>query len=79
MRTGEEGFAALQDTLIANRHSAEEIGALIGAGSLGYLSLEGARQFAPDRKVCLACFGGGYPTETPKHGEKARFEGKVKG
>ena len=66
------------DALIASRHSVEEIGALIGADSLGYLSLEHAGTFAPDGRVCLACFGGGYPTETPKHGEKARFEGKVK-
>ena len=66
------------DALIASRHSVEEIGALIGADSLGYLSLEHAGTFAPDGRVCFACFGGGYPTETPKHGEKARFEGKVK-
>lgn len=65
--------------LIAARHSQEEIRHLIGADSLGYLSLEGARRFPSDGRVCLACFGGGYPTEAPRHGEKARFEGKIKG
>lgn len=67
------------EALIANLHSVDEIAKLIGADSLGYLSLESARAFAPNGQVCLACFGGGYPTETPKHGEKARFEGKIKG
>lgn len=51
----------------------------IGADSLGYLSLEHAKAFAPEGQVCLACFGGGYPTAAPAHGEKARFEGKIKG
>ena len=66
------------ETLIANRHTVEEIAAIIGADSLGYLPLEHARAFAPGG-LCTACFGGGYPTAVPQHGEKARFEGKIHG
>ena len=66
------------ETLIANRHSLEEITELIGADSLGYLPLEHARSFAPGG-LCTACFGDKYPTAVPEHGEKARFEGKIHG
>ena len=65
--------------LIASQFSVREIGEQIGADSLGYLSLEHAKAYAADGRVCLACFGGGYPTAIPAHGEKARFEGKIKG
>lgn len=64
------------ENLIANRHTPEEIAKLIGADSLGYLSLDSVRQFSPEG-LCTACFGGGYPTAVPAHGEKARFEGKI--
>lgn len=64
------------ENLIANRMSPEEIGREIGADSLGYLSLKDAAKFSPEG-LCMACFGGGYPTAVPKHGEKARFEGKI--
>lgn len=66
------------ENLIANRMSPEEIAAEIGADSLGYLSLEDVSKFSPEG-LCTACFGGGYPTAVPRHGEKARFEGKITG
>ncbi len=66
------------DKLIANQHSVAEIAEIIGADSLGYLSLEQARDLAPGG-FCTACFGGGYPTPTPTVGEKARFEQKIHG
>ncbi len=56
------------ENLIANRHTPEEIAKLIGADSLGYLSLDSVRQFSPEG-LCTACFGGGYPTAVPAHGE----------
>ena len=66
------------DTLIANRHSQEEIARIIGADSLGFLSLGHAEALAPDcGGVCTACFGGGYPTAVPSHGGKRRFEQKI--
>ncbi len=66
------------DNLIANHHSVAETASLIGADSLGYLSLEHARLLTgQDRGFCAACFGGGYPTVTPAFGAKHRFEQKI--
>jgi amidophosphoribosyltransferase len=68
-----------KENLIANLHTPEEIADMIGADSLGYLSLESAGKIAgrsPD-SLCMACFGGGFPTSVPK-GDKDRFEQKIK-
>jgi amidophosphoribosyltransferase len=53
--TGEE--------LIAHEHSVDEIREIIGADSLGYLSLEGLRRISAGLKrgFCDACFSGEYP------------------
>lgn len=64
------------ESLIANRMSPEEITIEIGADSFGYLPLKDVAEFSPEG-LCTACFGGGYPTAVPAHGEKARFEGKI--
>ena len=52
-----------REELIANRHTPEEICKIIGADSLGYLSLEGLAQTASQLKqdVCNACFSNRYP------------------
>lgn len=52
-----------KERLIACRHSIEEIQELIGADSLGYLSLETLHQIAPDASCgfCDSCFTGHYP------------------
>ena len=44
----------------------EEIRALIGADSLGFLSLEALHQIAPDAACgfCDGCFTGAYPIAT---------------
>ncbi|MGN1001486.1 MAG: amidophosphoribosyltransferase, partial [Oscillospiraceae bacterium] len=66
------------ENLIANHHSVEEIAAIIGVDSLGYLSRESLALIAEGSGgFCTACFGGGYPTRTPSHGEKDRFEKKL--
>ncbi len=63
------------EALIANRHTVDEITKIIGADSLGYLSLEHARLLTGrDTGFCTACFGGGYPTAVPSNGQKTRFE-----
>jgi amidophosphoribosyltransferase len=51
------------DELIANQNTPAEICAIIGADSLGYLSLEGLRRSAEPLKVgiCDACFSNEYP------------------
>ena len=67
------------ENLIANHHSVPEIARIIGADSLGYLSVENAERLAgpPYDRFCTACFGGGYPTSVPKDGQKDRFEQKL--
>jgi amidophosphoribosyltransferase len=52
-----------RENLIAVHHSNEEICKMIGADSLGFLSVEDARKLAgsdPDH-FCAACFDGKYP------------------
>ncbi len=64
--------------LIANNHTVEEIAALIGADSLGYLSLADVEKLADQTApgFCTGCFGGGYATSIPTGG-KDRFEKKI--
>ena len=65
--------------LIANHHAVEEIAKIIGADSLGYLSIENAMRLGGDdgKNYCTACFNGDYPTEVPKNKRKNRFEYKI--
>jgi len=53
--------------LIANGMTVEEIGASMGADSLGYISEDGmiAATQQPREKLCTACFTGNYPIELP--------------
>lgn len=66
------------DRLIANHHTVPEIAQIIGADSLGYLSMEHAMQLTGKKcgGFCAACFGGGYPAGEPSAGGKNRFEKK---
>jgi len=52
-----------REELIAHQHTPDEIRLIIGADSLGYLSLEGLRQTARrlKRGFCDACFSDDYP------------------
>jgi amidophosphoribosyltransferase len=54
---------APEETLIANTHSVEEITRLVGADSLGYLSLDGLVRAIglESNQLCNACFHGRYP------------------
>ena len=66
------------DGLIANHHSTEEIAAMIGADSLGYLSLEHVSLLTgTDTGFCTACFSGSYPTAIPAQTEKDRLEQSI--
>lgn len=65
-----------KENLIANNHTTEEIAEIIGADSLGYLTLDDAAALAPGTH-CLACFNGEYPTAIPKGPAKFRFEQKL--
>jgi len=66
------------DALIANHHTVEEIAEIIGADSLGYLTLEQVSMLTGKNDgFCMACFGGGYPTAVPQSSGKDRFEQKL--
>ncbi len=70
-----------RDYLIACRHTADEIARIIGADSLGYISLESVKRLAPGADgccgCCTACFDGCYPTAIPPEHRKYRFEEKI--
>ncbi|WP_010248312.1 amidophosphoribosyltransferase [Acetivibrio cellulolyticus] len=61
-----------KEQLVAAKHNIEEIRDLIGADSLGYLSVEGVLQTPIGSKCsfCTACFRGDYPMEVPEEGTK---------
>ena len=68
-----------REHLIAVKHSVEEIAQIIGVDSLGYLTVEQAKNLAgtnPD-DFCVACFDGNYPTCEPAAPSKNRFECKI--
>lgn len=67
------------DNLIANHHSLEEICKIIGADSLGYLSVDNVIHLADGCPLdfCTACFNGEYPVESPKENAKSKFETKI--
>lgn len=69
-----------RENLIACHHTVEEIAEIIGVDSLGYLSVENAKQIACgacNKGYCTACFDGNYPTEIPKDTQKSKFECKI--
>ncbi len=71
-----------RENLIACHHTVPEIARIIGADTLGYLSVENARKLAavPAGRscgYCTACFSGEYPTEIPAEGGKDKFEQKI--
>ena len=70
-----------RENLIACQHSIEEIAQIVGADTLGYLSVENALKLAggigSESSFCAACFDGKYPTEIPSETSKDRFESKI--
>ena len=69
-----------RDNLIACHHSVEEICAIIGADSLGYLPAEDLPYLLGDANCegfCDACFTNNYPTMIPTNSSKSRFEYKI--
>lgn len=65
------------ENLIAHHHTVEEIGAIIGVDSLGYLGVDDLPKLVPHcpHGICDACFTGRYPVPPPEVGDKCRFEG----
>ncbi|WP_209343669.1 amidophosphoribosyltransferase [Flavonifractor sp. AGMB03687] len=68
-----------RDHLIACNHTVEEIAQIIGADSLGYLSVDSVHKLANGCRCtfCDGCFTGHYPVPVPEAREKFRFEQKI--
>ena len=66
-----------RENLIACKHSVEEITAIIGADTLGYLPVSQLSLLTGNCDYCSACFDGDYPTEIPTDTCKNRFEQKL--
>ncbi|MDD6160880.1 MAG: amidophosphoribosyltransferase [Oscillospiraceae bacterium] len=66
-----------EEHLIANHHTTQEIAAIIGADTLGYLPREALRELVGHDGICAACFDGSYPTPIPTDTRKDRFEQKL--
>ena len=66
-----------RDQFIANKHTVDEICHIIGADSLGYISIDGLVEAIGKSKedLCLACVNGKYPTRI--EGEEERFQSKI--
>lgn len=70
-----------RDNLIACHNTVEEIAKIVGADSLGYLSVENVKKLTNgsvrEPGFCAACFDGEYATEIPAAPLKNRFETKI--
>ena len=57
----------------------EEIARVIGADSLGYLSIDATHRIAEGASVCFCdgCFSGRYPVEVPETISKNKFDQKL--
>ena len=69
-----------KENLIACKYDTnEEIAKVIGADSLAYLSIDGAKKLANKSccGFCDGCFSGKYPVEVPENEEKNIFEQKI--
>ncbi|WP_294471760.1 amidophosphoribosyltransferase [uncultured Ruminococcus sp.] len=62
--------------LIACQHTADEIAAMMGADSLGYLPVSRLDELGGEG-CCKACFNGDYPTAVPLGAVKDRYEMKL--
>jgi len=67
-----------RDQFVANGHTVAEVCDIIGADSLGYISIDGLIEAIgkPEGDLCLACINGKYPTRIP--GEVQRFQSTLR-
>ena len=67
------------ENLIACKHTVEETAKIIGADSLGYLSVSDLPKLLNKKcsGICDACFTGNYPVDISGAGDKNKFEQKI--
>lgn len=63
-----------RDQLIAFNRNIEEIRQVIGADSLGYLSVDRLGALAENLPICKGCFTGKYPIEPPKEDIRGNYD-----
>ena len=63
-----------REQLIAYGRTVEDIRKIIGADSLGYLSIEHLEEMSGGLPVCKGCFNGCYPMEPPKEDIRGNYE-----
>ncbi len=69
-----------RENLIACKYELSEIAGVVGADSVGYLSVDHLYMLigsTPGEGYCDSCFSGNYPTEVPAVTHKNRFEKKI--
>ena len=64
----------VREQLIAYNRSIEDIRKIIGADSLGYLSIDRLRQMVDGLGICDGCFTGSYPLEPPKQDIRGDYQ-----
>jgi amidophosphoribosyltransferase len=67
-----------REQFVANGRTVEEVCDILGADSLGYISVEGLIEAIgkPEGDLCLACVNGKYPSRIP--GEVHRFQSTLR-
>lgn len=67
------------EKLIAHNHTIPEICEIIGADSLGFLSIEALGAVAQECELgyCDGCFTGKYPVQPPERSQQIKFEQKL--
>jgi amidophosphoribosyltransferase len=63
-----------REQLIAYNRTVEDIRQIIGADSLGYLSIDRLSEMADGLGICKGCFNGNYPIEPPTEDIRGEFD-----
>ena len=69
-----------RESLIACKHTEEEMAQIFGADSVGFLPLECVFHLAESghcKGYCAACFNGEYPTEIPTTSGESKYDRKI--
>ena len=69
-----------RDSLIACKHTPEEMAKIFGADSVGFLPLEDVFKLGVGgncKGYCAACFNGEYPTAEPTEDKSKKYDQKI--
>ena len=63
-----------REQLIAHNRTTEDIRELIGADSLGYLSVDRLPEISGNLPICKGCFTGVYPLDPPEEDIRGEYD-----